>query len=420
MRASSSHMSPRASNRTAAKAIIIVVLTVALGLAALTASSSAQDLQGQVNQKKSALGAAQSKQGVLTTEISAANKKISKLTNQVASLRNREAEVQAELDQAEAELASEQENLELLRERLVRSVKTLQERLVAIYKSDSPDSLTVLLEADGFDDLLSQYEYLERFESQDADIVGRTRDLRDQTRETVERVRATRDAIAARKAELEQTRASLEAREVALEAARSRSQTTLSKVNSNVKRLEGDINGLESKIRAQIAAAQAQAEADAAAAAAAAASPSPSPSPSSSGGTPAPLPAGPIKGGSGGMIYPVNGPLSSPFGSRWGTLHAGIDISAPGGTPIRAAKSGTIALVQSEAESGGYGNYTCIAHGGGLSTCYAHQSSFAITSGSVKQGQVIGYVGNTGHSFGDHLHFEVRVNGSPVDPLGYL
>jgi murein DD-endopeptidase MepM/ murein hydrolase activator NlpD len=117
------------------------------------------------------------------------------------------------------------------------------------------------------------------------------------------------------------------------------------------------------------------------------------------------------------MIWPVDGPISSPFGMRWGRLHAGIDISVPAGTPIRAADDGSVAMA---APTGGYGNYTCIDHGGGLSTCYAHQSRFAVTSGSVSQGQVIGYVGCTGSCYGDHLHFEVRVNGSPTDPLGYL
>ena len=87
---------------------------------------------------------------------------------------------------------------------------------------------------------------------------------------------------------------------------------------------------------------------------------------------------------------------------------------------IRAAQDGNVVVAASEAESGGYGNFTCIDHGGGLQTCYAHQSSFAITSGSVSQGDVIGYVGCTGHCFGDHLHFEVRVNGAAVDPMGYL
>jgi murein DD-endopeptidase MepM/ murein hydrolase activator NlpD len=118
-----------------------------------------------------------------------------------------------------------------------------------------------------------------------------------------------------------------------------------------------------------------------------------------------------------GLIWPVNGPVVSPFGMRWGRLHAGIDIGVGYGTPIHAAASGTVIFA---GWMGGYGNFVIVDHGGGLSTGYAHQSSIAVGGGSVSQGQVIGYVGCTGHCFGPHLHFEVRVNGSPVDPLGYL
>ena len=106
---------------------------------------------------------------------------------------------------------------------------------------------------------------------------------------------------------------------------------------------------------------------------------------------------------------------------RWGRMHEGIDIAVPAGTPIRAAASGTVILVQGEAESGGYGNFTCIDHGGGLATCYAHQESFAVSAGQhVEQGQVIGYSDCTGYCFGPHVHFEVRINGQTTDPLGYL
>ncbi|MDQ3934411.1 MAG: M23 family metallopeptidase [Actinomycetota bacterium] len=128
--------------------------------------------------------------------------------------------------------------------------------------------------------------------------------------------------------------------------------------------------------------------------------------------------AGPIKRGSGDFIYPIDGMFTSPFGMRWGRLHAGIDLAAPTGRPIRAAASGRVILA---AVTGGYGLYTCIAHNSSISTCYAHQSRFGARQGdSVRQGEVIGYVGNTGHSFGAHLHFEVRINGRPVDPMGYL
>jgi murein DD-endopeptidase MepM/ murein hydrolase activator NlpD len=130
------------------------------------------------------------------------------------------------------------------------------------------------------------------------------------------------------------------------------------------------------------------------------------------------LKAGPVQQGAGGLIWPVNGPIVSPFGMRWGRLHAGVDIAVPAGTPIRAAAAGRVVLL---GWTGGYGNYTCIQHGGALSTCYAHQSSYSTSMGaSVSQGQVIGSVGCTGHCFGDHLHFETRINGSPANPAGYL
>jgi murein DD-endopeptidase MepM/ murein hydrolase activator NlpD len=127
---------------------------------------------------------------------------------------------------------------------------------------------------------------------------------------------------------------------------------------------------------------------------------------------------GPVTQGSGALNWPVSGPVVSPFGRRWGRLHAGIDIAVPSGTAIHAAAAGRVVLM---GWVGGYGNYTCIQHTASMSTCYGHQSSFATSNGaSVSQGQVIGYSDCTGHCFGPHVHFEVRINGSPVDPMGYL
>jgi murein DD-endopeptidase MepM/ murein hydrolase activator NlpD len=352
----------------------------------------AQDLQSQLDAKRAQLDQANQQEGVLSSEIAHYSERIDQVAGEVAVLRNREAIVEAQLEEVKARLRREKHHLEILEARLGRSLKVLRDRLVAIYRADEPDALTVILNADGFDDLLDRYEYLRRIEEQDASIVDRVRGLRDETRDTVERIEAARDEIAARKAELERTRMELEAREAELDAVRARKQGALDEVQSTQQRLEGDIGELEGEIQAQLQAAQSE--------------------------TTAPLPAGPIQGESAsGFIWPVNGPVVSPFGMRWGRLHAGIDIAVPAGTPIRASKSGTIALA---APYGGYGNYTCIDHGGGVSSCYAHQSSFAVTSGSVSQGQVIGYVGCTGHCFGDHLHFEIRVNGAPTDPLGYL
>ncbi|HET6831869.1 MAG TPA: peptidoglycan DD-metalloendopeptidase family protein [Solirubrobacterales bacterium] len=369
----------------------VLIAAIAMTLAAV-AGAPAADLEGKLDEKQAELDRVNEKKGVLTTEISRYKDRIDQLTGEVAALRTREAAVQEELNRAEAQLVAEQHDLRILRERLARTIDALEDRLVAIYKADDPSTISIVLQSDGFDDALGRYEYLQRIQERNSEIVGRVRELRDDTAATVERVRATRDAIAARKAELVRTRQALEAREAQLDAARDRSERALARVDDHADHLEGDVSDLERKIQAQLAAA--------------------------SGVTP--LPAGPIQGGSAGFIWPVNGSVVSGFGMRWGRMHNGVDIAVASGTPIRAAKDGTIAFAQSEAESGGYGNFTCIDHGGGLSSCYAHQSSFAITSGSVQQGDLIGYVGCTGHCFGDHLHFEVRISGAAVDPMGYL
>ncbi|HWH55236.1 MAG TPA: M23 family metallopeptidase [Gaiellaceae bacterium] len=121
---------------------------------------------------------------------------------------------------------------------------------------------------------------------------------------------------------------------------------------------------------------------------------------------------------SSGFIWPVSGPVVSGFGMRWGRMHTGIDIGVGYGTPIHAAAAGRVIY---SGWMDGYGNLVFVDHGGGISTGYAHQSSIAVSNGqTVSQGELIGYVGCTGHCFGPHLHFEVRLNGSPVDPLGYL
>ena len=365
------------------------------------ASALAQDpaLEAQLDDAQNELQETKEQGEVLTTTIADYTEEIDQLTGEVATLRNREALVQERLEQVQARLAREREELNHLRERFAKSIRVLKGRLVSIYKSDEPDALTVILQADGFDDLLERYEYLTSIEEQDASLVGRVRDLRIDTRNTVEQVRADRNEIEARKAELERTRIQLEDRQADLDSARAGKRDALAATQEHQEKLEGDISDIQGRIQAQIQAAQE-----------AAATPT--------------VPAGPIQGESSAtFIWPVNGPVTSPFceSRAWESCHPGIDIGVPAGTPIRAAGSGTVILMQSESSSGGYGNYTCIGHSSSLSSCYAHQSSFATSQGaSVKQGQVIGYVGCTGLCFGDHLHFEVRVNGSPVDPMGYL
>jgi peptidoglycan DL-endopeptidase CwlO len=383
----------------AASAALIVLLLAC-------APASAEDLSSKLEDKEAKLSDVREREGVLTTTISHFRDRIERLTDEVAVLRGQEAAVkqrldakQAELDAAVAELDVAKKHLEVVRGRLQRALVALRERLVAIYENGTPDMLSVIVGADGYDELIAQSEYLERIHGMDEAVVERVRQLRDQVQGTVSRLRSAklriesaRDAIAAERQALVVARSAVQQRQSKLVEARRDREAVLSKINDHEQKIEGSVAEIQAEIAAQLGASSSS-----------------------------PLPAGPIRYGSGQLIWPVDGPVVSGFGVRWGRMHEGIDIAVPAGTPIRAADAGTVVLMQSEAESGGYGNFTCLDHGGGLQTCYAHQSSFAVSAGqSVSQGDVIGFSGCTGHCFGDHLHFEVRVGGVPTDPLGYL
>lgn len=370
----------------------------ALLLLLVASVASGQDLQSQLNTKKAKLSEAKEREGVLSTTIEKYNKVLDQVRGEVATLRNREAAVRGELRQKKLELRADKARLEVLATNLRRSKKVLSARLVQIYEQGEPDSLSLILNSDGFDDLVTRYDLLDRISDNDSAIADRVHDLRDEQRVTIDQVTSERDEIAARKAELVRTREQLESKEAELDAAQAKRAGLLDRVKESEERLEGDVSKIQEQIADQIAAAQ---------------------------GTD-PLPAGPFQGDtSARFIWPVDGPVVSPFGPR--TInggyenHPGIDIAVPSGTPIRAAGNGKVIFTQPEASSGGYGNYTCIDHGGGLSTCYAHQASFAVSAGQVvKQGQVIGISDCTGYCFGPHLHFEVRINGAVTDPIPYL
>jgi murein DD-endopeptidase MepM/ murein hydrolase activator NlpD len=405
------------SNRRFTLLALVAMLAVGCALA-VAGGAPAQDLEAiqsridasraRLDDKQSQLQHAKDRAGVLSTTIQKYGEQLDQLRGEVATLQNRISIVQTQLRKKEAELKEAKARLAALRERLKRSLRILRQRLVAIYESNSPDAMTVILNSRGFDDMLSRYDYLQRIQEQDTAIAVRVKRLRNEEKDTVERVRAARDAIAAKEVELERTQAELEARQADLAAAREKDQQILSQVQTTQDELEGDISGISAQIASQL---QAQQEAQAAAAAAAAQD--------SSGATTAP--AGPVQGeSSSGMIWPVNGPVTSPFceARAWESCHPGIDIAVPSGTPIQAAAAGTVSIAGPES---GYGNYTCIDHGGGISTCYAHQESISVSVGQqVSQGQVIGISDCTGLCFGPHLHFEVRVNGQVTDPMAYL
>jgi murein DD-endopeptidase MepM/ murein hydrolase activator NlpD len=363
-----------------------VLLVCACAMA--VGSASGKSLQERLSATQDRLSQVRAHAGVLTTEISHESAQLERLTAEVADLRNREAVVAAQLAQKQAELEQAQKRLDYLKQRLREAIQILEQRLVAIYESNEPDLITVLLQAHGFDDLLARTQYVRTLQNQDNDIVVTVRGLRNEMQITVNTIRAARDQIAAHKQELASTRLALKQRTEELATARRKQHATLMQVRKHQKDLEGDLSTISQKIAEQLAA--------------------------NTGS----LPAGPIRSGSGMFIWPVNGPVVSGFGMRWGRMHEGIDIAVPTGTPVRAAAAGTVSIAGSV---GGYGNYTCISHGGALSTCYAHQERILVAVGQeVAQAQVIGISDCTGHCLGPHVHFEVRVNGEAVDPLGYL
>jgi len=368
------------------------------------------ELQAKIDRARAKIGRKKGTERVLSQEIAGYTRRINKLQGNIVRLATRQQTIEVDLDRKRTELERLQTDLRAERARLVRlrnrldvARTMLRKRLVEIYKAGKPDFITVVLNSDGFADLLERGEFIARISDQDRRIVNvvsaakgdatrsekRLSRVEDRQEKLTKAVQARRDEAADIKMELIGTR-------VGYARTKSGKAAALDKVRGDRSDLESHVDELQAaskKITGQLNAAQRQYAGDL-----------------------------PIKQGSGSMIWPVNGPITGVFGEqRPGHLHAGIDIAAAEGTPIHAADSGRVVLMQGVGASGGYGNYTCIQHTATLSSCYAHQVRFGTSLGaSVRKGQVMGYVGNTGNSFGAHLHFETRVNGAPVSPMNYL
>jgi murein DD-endopeptidase MepM/ murein hydrolase activator NlpD len=364
-------------------------------------------LDERISGLRSEIDQAKAREGVLTNEISAASAEIDALTGDVDVLTARLATLEAELAEYRARLArlraryrEQTEHLNRLTHEHAVAQRKLSERLIELYKAGEASELEILLQAQSFSDLLDQLDYFRAIGEHDKAIVDEIKRIRTEVRAArVETGRikaevAEATAVLAEKTEAQRAaREQLLARQAALASAREDKQGMLAGVREERHEDQEDLE----QMQAASAAIAAQIQAAAAS----------SPPPSSGGGNPS----------AAGLIWPVSGPITSGFGWRWGRMHEGIDIGAACGTPIRAAAGGTVIFA---GWMDGYGNLTIIDHGGGIATAYGHQSSIYVGGGSVSRGQTIGAVGSTGNSTGCHLHFEVRVNGSPVDPLGYL
>jgi murein DD-endopeptidase MepM/ murein hydrolase activator NlpD len=365
------------------------------------------DVDAKIGTLQQRIEAARAKEGVLTDEIAVVTSKIRGLQNDVDS-------ASARLDELEGVLALHQRKLDRLNalyqlqtRRLVflqrqhKAAETrLNRRLVDIYTSEQTSALAVVLEAGNFSDLLDELEYLNEIGSQDDRIateVGNAKlqmqETRNATRKTRSQVAATTREVAERTAEQRAVRDRLAWSQRQLATARRDKRSALAGVQEDKQEALDHMAELQAQsatLAARIRSAQSTAV--------------------------IPGPTG--QASAAGFVWPVHGVLTSPFGWRWGRMHEGIDLAVPSGTPVVAAAAGTVIVA---GWMGGYGNLVVIDHGNGIATAYGHNTSVAVSYGqSVAQGQLISYSGSTGHSTGPHVHFEVRVNGSPVDPLGYL
>jgi murein DD-endopeptidase MepM/ murein hydrolase activator NlpD len=383
--------------------VVLVVATPAFG----DDTTKKQQIDSRISSLQGKLAAQRQREQALRDRVAG-------FTSQIRTLEARVGDVSLHLQTMEADLALHQRRLNalndlfkiqtkkfvFLKQQYAESIHVLNTRLVDIYESDQASTLDVFLGSSNVQDALDKVQYLNDIGDQDRRIAqqvavakAQIKVQRARTKKLRGSVQSETAVISARTAQTRDVRDQLVGAKNDLSSQKQQKLQDISQLTAEQQAEAGEIDALQAASNAiaeRIRAAQAGRQ-----------SGGPTSTPSSAG-----------------LIWPVNGPVTSPFGWRWGRMHEGIDIGVGMGTPIKAAAGGTVIYCGWES---GYGNLTVIDHGGNLATAYGHQSAIAVACGQqVSQGQVIGYVGCTGHCTGPHLHFEVRINGAPADPLGYL
>ena len=374
-------------------------------------------IQSELNKVANSKNSAMQQKQLLEQKINVLREQIAVSEQAIASLTAQIGQKEKELEEAKAEEA--------------RYFDLFCERVRSMEEDGDISYWTVLFNAGSFSDFLDQMTAI-------GEIMDYDQEIRDQLEAARIKVEQAKAELEEAKAEEEQVRASLTAQKADLQAEENKVEALIAQLNSQSAAYAGQMEDLQedadamakqiaqaektyaAQIEAQRKAAAAKAAQEAAARAAAAQA-----AKAAQSGTQT---AAPTRTGSGGMIWPLSGytRVSSPFGYRicpfhGRELHGGVDIPAPGGTPIMAAKSGVVVL---STYGSSYGNHVAISHADGTRTMYCHMSSRAVSAGqTVGQGQVIGYVGSTGSSTGNHLHFEVWTGSSSssrVNPLNYF
>jgi murein DD-endopeptidase MepM/ murein hydrolase activator NlpD len=371
-----------------------------------------QDQQKKQAEKAASLG---KKREVLSTKVAQLDRLREQVESQVNELDGRLGSLQAELTGVKENLTKAQKKLSILSEELYKVLKKLDERTetfkaraVAAYMAGPTAYFDSMLTSESLSDLVDRQVYYESALDSDSQLLQDIETMRADTEARRELIIEEQERIIKAKNELEDKKILIaRLREERAGALAEREQVLSSKqvVLSQVKDREGRAQAMlsqlqrdENAIRAVLAARM-----------------SSSVGTSTGSGGPAP---------SGQFEWPAGGPLTSSYGYRTHPIfgdtrmHTGIDIGAPYGSGVFAAESGTVAFVGAMS---GYGNVIVVDHGGGLATTYNHLSSFGVSRGqTVGRGATIGGIGCSGYCTGPHLHFEVRINGSPIDPMPYF
>jgi murein DD-endopeptidase MepM/ murein hydrolase activator NlpD len=400
--------------RRFALCFILALLAAAPGFAA-TSKTSALDakiraqqaklhvVHTQLNVKRSQLDQAAAKVGTIAQQLAIANRNISSVQGRLAFLNSKMHTTQANLSWTRVQLDAAEKTL-------ARHNDALKRRLIQAYEYGDLGYLAVLLQAKSFGDFVERWNDVAFVvKANEATIRARRADA--------QHVEAIETGLVADEASLANAQTDADRQEVALSALAQQRQNLLAVAQTEKQDVQVEVGELEDTSAAAEAALEAlvrekQQEEDARRAAERRAA--------QLAGVSLP----PEPGAPGQLLWPVSGPITSPFGMRmhpvYGRpiLHAGIDIAAATGTTIAAAADGRVIVAGYE---GDCGKMVAIDHHGGLSTIYCHMSQIFVGVGQdVQRGQAIGAVGMTGDATGPHVHFQVMENGHPVDPMSFL
>jgi murein DD-endopeptidase MepM/ murein hydrolase activator NlpD len=383
--------------------VIFVIITIAISsfsviTSAMPQSLYAQTLEEELEQIKKDREQTQKKieevkktEGQYRNEVNQVEEQLLGALSELDGLNSKLAKAKAEVDKATIEMVLKEEELKRIEDDLTERVRILNERVAAIYKNGNGNILEILLNSEDFIDFISKLKLMNLFAEQDTQNILLIKEKRDATIGIKKSIINLREKQKEYRSDVERLVAQAEQKTDEIEDLYGEKKNLLSQTTANKNALiqmEKQLEIKEAEVKRILESYK-------------------------YGNAP-----------SGKFLWPVPGRVQSGFGNRrhpiFGGIrfHSGIDIVASYGTLVKAADGGQV--VQA-GYFGGYGNSVMVYHGGGFATWYAHLSSINVSVGQmVDRGQVIGLVGSTGWSTGPHLHFEVRINGNPQNPLAYL